>query len=56
MGISWESFNGEGFGKLIFVFELVMVIDFSRNEVLEGKRVGEDVFKVIFGDSDEDDD
>lgn len=28
-------------------------IDSSRNEALEGKRAGEDVFKAIFGDSDD---
>jgi G patch domain-containing protein 1 len=31
------------------------VIDSARNEALEGKRAGEDVFKAIFGDSDDDD-
>ena len=31
------------------------VMDASRNEALEGTRAGEDVFKAIFGDSDEDD-
>lgn len=31
------------------------VIDASRNEALEGKRAGEEVFKAIFGDSDDDD-
>ncbi|GAB1315895.1 hypothetical protein MFIFM68171_06105 [Madurella fahalii] len=30
-------------------------IDSSRNEALEGKRAGEDVFKAIFGDSDDED-
>jgi G patch domain-containing protein 1 len=32
------------------------VIDASRNDALEGKRAGEEVFKAIFGDSDDDDD
>ncbi|KAH6616934.1 hypothetical protein F5144DRAFT_633238 [Chaetomium tenue] len=31
------------------------VVDASRNEALEGKRAGEDVFKAIFGDSDDED-
>lgn len=31
------------------------VIDSSRNEALEGQRAGEEVFKAIFGDSDDDD-
>ncbi len=31
------------------------VVDASRNEALEGKRAGEEVFKAIFGDSDDDD-
>ncbi|AEO64220.1 uncharacterized protein THITE_2110136 [Thermothielavioides terrestris NRRL 8126] len=31
------------------------VVDSSRNEALEGKRAGEEVFKAIFGDSDDDD-
>jgi G patch domain-containing protein 1 len=31
------------------------VVDSSRNEALEGKRAGEDVFKAIFGDSDDED-
>jgi G patch domain-containing protein 1 len=31
-----------------------VVVDVERNEALEGKKVGEDVFKAIFGDSDED--
>lgn len=30
------------------------VLDTSRNEALEGKRPGEEVFKAIFGDSDDD--
>ncbi|KAL2136452.1 hypothetical protein VTI74DRAFT_3685 [Chaetomium olivicolor] len=30
-----------------------VVIDVSRNQALEGKRAGEDVFKAIFGDSDD---
>ncbi|KAL2266153.1 hypothetical protein VTJ83DRAFT_5505 [Remersonia thermophila] len=30
-------------------------IDTSRNPALEGKRAGEEVFKAIFGDSDDDD-
>jgi len=30
------------------------VIDSSKNEALEGKRAGEEVFKAIFGDSDDD--
>ncbi|KAB5583300.1 hypothetical protein GE09DRAFT_985801 [Coniochaeta sp. 2T2.1] len=30
------------------------VIDASRNDALEGKRAGEEVFKAIFGDSDDD--
>jgi G patch domain-containing protein 1 len=29
------------------------VVDWSRNEALEGKRAGEEVFKAIFGDSDD---
>ena len=29
------------------------MVDASRNEALEGKRAGEDVFKAIFGDSDD---
>jgi G patch domain-containing protein 1 len=32
------------------------IVDASRNEALEGKRAGEEVFKAIFGDSDDDDD
>jgi G patch domain-containing protein 1 len=32
------------------------VIDSSRNEALEGQRAGEEVFKAIFGDSDDDED
>ncbi|KAL2150853.1 hypothetical protein VTH82DRAFT_7416 [Thermothelomyces myriococcoides] len=32
-----------------------VVIDASRNEALEGERAGEDVFKAIFGDSDDED-
>lgn len=32
-----------------------VVIDSSRNEALEGKRAGDDVFKAIFGDSDDED-
>ncbi|KAK4145285.1 uncharacterized protein C8A04DRAFT_27045 [Dichotomopilus funicola] len=32
-----------------------VVVDSSRNEALEGKRAGDEVFKAIFGDSDEDD-
>jgi G patch domain-containing protein 1 len=32
-----------------------IVVDASRNEALEGKRAGEDVFKAIFGDSDDED-
>ncbi|KAK0628844.1 hypothetical protein B0T17DRAFT_554489 [Bombardia bombarda] len=32
------------------------VIDSSKNEALEGARAGEEVFKAIFGDSDDDDD
>ena len=32
------------------------VIDAGTNEALEGKRAGEEVFKAIFGDSDDDDD
>ncbi|KAH8881411.1 DUF1604-domain-containing protein [Thozetella sp. PMI_491] len=32
----------------------VVAIDSSKNEALEGKRAGEDVFKAIFGDSDDD--
>lgn len=32
------------------------VIDSTRNEALEGKRAGEEVFKAIFGDSDDDED
>lgn len=31
------------------------VVDATRNEALEGKRAGEEVFKAIFGDSDDDD-
>ncbi|KAK1776739.1 hypothetical protein QBC45DRAFT_444086, partial [Copromyces sp. CBS 386.78] len=31
------------------------VLDTSRNEALEGKRPGDEVFKAIFGDSDDDD-
>lgn len=31
----------------------IPVLDASRNEALEGKRAGEEVFKAIFGDSDE---
>ncbi|AEO58957.1 hypothetical protein MYCTH_2128009 [Thermothelomyces thermophilus ATCC 42464] len=31
------------------------VIDTSRNEALEGERAGEDVFRAIFGDSDDED-
>lgn len=34
----------------------VPVVDASRNEALEGKRAGEEVFKAIFGDSDDDED
>ena len=30
-----------------------VVVDLSRNEALEGKRAGEEVFKAIFGDSDD---
>jgi G patch domain-containing protein 1 len=30
-------------------------VDANRNEALEGKRAGEDVFKAIFGDSDDED-
>ncbi len=30
------------------------VIDASKNEALEGKRAGEEVFRAIFGDSDDD--
>jgi G patch domain-containing protein 1 len=30
------------------------VVDSTRNEALEGKRAGEDVFRAIFGDSDDD--
>ncbi|KAL2258604.1 hypothetical protein VTK26DRAFT_8028 [Humicola hyalothermophila] len=32
-----------------------VVLDSSRNEALEGQRAGEEVFKAIFGDSDEED-
>jgi G patch domain-containing protein 1 len=32
------------------------VIDSTRNEALEGHRAGEEVFKAIFGDSDDDED
>lgn len=32
-----------------------IVVDSSRNEALEGKRAGEEVFKAIFGDSDDED-
>ncbi|KAK3402251.1 hypothetical protein B0T20DRAFT_135398 [Sordaria brevicollis] len=32
----------------------VVVLDTSKNEALEGKRPGEEVFKAIFGDSDDD--
>lgn len=32
-----------------------IVVDASRNEALEGKRAGDDVFKAIFGDSDDED-
>ncbi|VBB80122.1 Putative protein of unknown function [Podospora comata] len=56
VGISRESSNGDGSGKSTPAPEPAMVIDPSRNEALEGKRAGEDVFKAIFGDSDEDDD
>lgn len=31
------------------------VVDSSRNEALEGKRAGDEVFKAIFGDSDDED-
>ncbi|KAL0469422.1 hypothetical protein QR685DRAFT_526422 [Neurospora intermedia] len=31
-----------------------VVLDTSRNEALEGKRPGDEVFKAIFGDSDDD--
>ena len=32
-----------------------VMVDSSRNEALEGQRAGEDVFKAIFGDSDDED-
>lgn len=32
-----------------------VVVDTERNEALEGKRAGEEVFKAIFGDSSDDD-
>ncbi|KAK4179402.1 hypothetical protein QBC36DRAFT_322562 [Triangularia setosa] len=53
-GDARETSSGEGSGKSTPA--PVMVIDPNRNEALEGKRAGEDVFKAIFGDSDEDDD
>lgn len=31
-------------------------VDTERNEALEGERAGEEVFKAIFGEDDEDDD
>lgn len=31
--------------------EVLVVVDTDRNEALEGKRAGEEVFKAIFGDS-----
>ncbi|KAK5662071.1 hypothetical protein OQA88_10185 [Cercophora sp. LCS_1] len=36
--------------------EPTAVIDSSKNEALEGARAGEDVFKAIFGDSDDEED
>lgn len=33
-----------------------VVVDTERNEALEGKRAGEEVFKAIFGDDSDDDD
>ncbi|ROV91046.1 hypothetical protein VMCG_09575 [Cytospora schulzeri] len=33
-----------------------VVVDTTRNEALEGKRAGEEVFKAIFGDSSDDED
>lgn len=35
--------------------QAVVVVDTERNEALEGKRAGEEVFKAIFGDSSDDD-
>ncbi|KAJ4393357.1 hypothetical protein N0V93_002565 [Gnomoniopsis smithogilvyi] len=35
--------------------EQALVVDTNRNEALEGKRAGEEVFKAIFGDSSDDD-
>ena len=37
------------------VVEKGPVVDSSKNEALEGKRAGEEVFKAIFGDSDDED-
>ncbi|KAK4200805.1 hypothetical protein QBC40DRAFT_279185 [Triangularia verruculosa] len=51
-----SSSNREGSGKSTPAPEPAMVIDPTRNEALEGKRAGEDGFKAIFGDSDEDND
>lgn len=34
----------------------VVVLDTGRNDALEGKRAGEEVFKAIFGDSSDDED
>lgn len=34
--------------------EQVVVVDTGKNEALEGKRAGEEVFKAIFGDSSDD--
>ncbi|KUI53560.1 G patch domain-containing protein 1 [Cytospora mali] len=36
--------------------EDVVVVDTTRNDALEGKRAGEEVFKAIFGDSSDDED
>ncbi|KAK0742328.1 hypothetical protein B0T21DRAFT_328041 [Apiosordaria backusii] len=56
LGNTRENSHEESSGKSTPIPEPAMVIDPTRNEALEGKRAGEDIFKAIFGDSDEDDD
>lgn len=37
------------------VEKMAVVVDSTRNDAIEGKRAGEEVFKAIFGDSDDED-
>ncbi|KAJ4293863.1 hypothetical protein N0V88_005377 [Collariella sp. IMI 366227] len=46
---------GPGQGRALLAAPEKVEVDATRNEALEGNRAGEDVFKAIFGDSDDED-